>query len=222
MTRLFYSILYAVTLAAGCAIWARHEENPALRDLIGVRRANAQSPDPSNPLNGDPAANPLMNGAGMNGGMNGMNGSQSPANLNQMILSRPQVSGAVTRPAAWPGAAPTTPTLSPTPGVDGLPGVSISSVPVIPGMGSSYNYNPKAPRGEQAATATAGRIEFSQPGSGPISPSQAAMAATSWSMARELEGTKILARVGTEYILAADVLGPVNEILKRNADKIPP
>lgn len=231
MTRLFYSTLYAVTAAAACAIWARHEENPALRDLVGVRRANAQSPDPSNPLNGDPAANPLMNGAGMNGGMNGgmnamngMNGAANPANLNSMILSRPEVGKAVSRPDAWPGgpSSPSAPTTSAVPAADGLPGVSISSVPVIPGVGTPYSYNPKLPDGGQSAAATAGRMEFSQPGSGPISASQAAMAATSWSMAKELEGTKILARVGTEYILAADVLGPVNEIMARNADKIPP
>lgn len=231
VTRLFYSILYAVTLAAACAIWARQEENPALRDLIGARRANAQSPDPLNPgpsgmnpqMGGPGAIAPGMNGAGMNG-MNGYNPNQAAANLNTMGTTRPEVDKPVSRPESWPGSPP--PALPPQPppiaGGDGLPGVSISSVPVIPGVGQSYSYKPGA-NAKDGDAAAVGQMSFSQPvESGPISPSQAAMAATSWSMAKEMEGTKILARVGTEYILAADVLGPVNEILARNAERIPP
>jgi parvulin-like peptidyl-prolyl isomerase len=36
------------------------------------------------------------------------------------------------------------------------------------------------------------------------------------------EGAQILARVGSEIILAADVAGPVNEMIQMNMDKIPP
>lgn len=36
------------------------------------------------------------------------------------------------------------------------------------------------------------------------------------------EGAQILARVGSEIILAADIAGPVNEIIQMNKDKIPP
>jgi len=36
------------------------------------------------------------------------------------------------------------------------------------------------------------------------------------------EGAQILARVGSEIILAADVAGPVNEMIQMNKDKIPP
>ncbi|HEX4148464.1 MAG TPA: peptidyl-prolyl cis-trans isomerase [Pirellulales bacterium] len=227
MTRIFYSILYAVTLAAACAIWARQDDNPALRDLIGARRANAQSPDPLNP-SGNPMNGPGMNGPGMMPGMNGAGAfnpnNQAAANLQSMGTTAPRMDKAVSRPESWPGAAPAEPASPPVAASldDGLPGVSISSVPLIPGVGQSYSYKAGAKAGasEQAGV---GQISFSQPvESGPISPSQAALAATSWSMAKELEGTKILARVGTEYILAADVLGPVNEILSRNADKIPP
>jgi hypothetical protein len=38
----------------------------------------------------------------------------------------------------------------------------------------------------------------------------------------DVEGAKVIARVGTEVIMAADVLPMVNEMLMENADKIPP
>ncbi len=36
----------------------------------------------------------------------------------------------------------------------------------------------------------------------------------------QIEGAKKIAQVGTEFILLADVLGPVNDILNRNADQV--
>ncbi|HWA98242.1 MAG TPA: peptidyl-prolyl cis-trans isomerase [Pirellulales bacterium] len=38
----------------------------------------------------------------------------------------------------------------------------------------------------------------------------------------ELEGAKIIARVGNEVILAGDILGPINELLASKANQIPP
>ena len=36
------------------------------------------------------------------------------------------------------------------------------------------------------------------------------------------EGTDIIARVGSEAILEADVMGPINERIEANKDRIPP
>jgi parvulin-like peptidyl-prolyl isomerase len=89
----------------------------------------------------------------------------------------------------------------PKPVNDGLPGVSISSM-----------------KDRQRVAA----LQGNQPGAPSIVPTSAVGPGAAPLGQGEIEGARILARVGTEFILAADVIGPVNEILARNADKIPP
>ena len=79
MTRLFYTILYSAIAALAIAQWKRHDSGELL-DLVGARRANAQSPDPTLPGSFDPAAN---------GGMNNRNGfnNMNPANPATQLMN---------------------------------------------------------------------------------------------------------------------------------------
>lgn len=165
VARLFYPLLYLVIVSLVFALLAKPEDKASLLDLVGARKANAQTPD-------DPLTGPGI------GAAPGGRTSNLPPGFQQPLPGAPYVpQQPASRPASWPGGAP----------------------PGVPGM------------------------EAIPPGPYPHTPVVAPPDAMKMSVFPEtpFEGTKVIARVGTEVILAADLLAGVNEIIGRNADKIP-
>lgn len=190
--RIFYLLLYSWTLAAAMAAWSQRADEPDLLELVGARQANAQSPESYPTTSGyTPAAYPAAREY-----------SAAPsypvANGTAFYPASAAPPAAVSRPGGWPGAVSSAPLAASTSHLSR--GVSISSSQLLQPEGRGAWAPPAMhlPGGFSAADADLALPQFA-----------------------ELQGSKVIARVGTEDILAADVLGPVNDMLARNADKIP-
>jgi parvulin-like peptidyl-prolyl isomerase len=129
----------------------------------------------------------------------------------------PVNAGQVNQVAPRPFALPVSPVNSaPYPGTGGSP-----AIPTNPGAGMGAPASPTGVPSGPPPTA-----------SGPLGSPLPAMASLEGrptdiilpqpTQGTEIEGSKIIAVVGTEYVLAGEVIGAVNDILMRNKDKIPP
>jgi hypothetical protein len=180
VTRLFYTLLYLLTVLFAAIQWTDHDAREGLFSFVGARKASAQTP---NPFGGGVPGDPNVNFRNPNPVPN--------AEFPVQPTGRPL--------AGWPGGPPpgaplgplsnTPPPGAPTP----LPGTSISNV----SLDRNANAIPLAPQ----QTPTVGRTGAPWPAAIPRIPS-----------------TQRIAIVGQEFILAGEVMGPIDEKLAENAD----
>lgn len=235
MTRVFYTALYTAIAALVVTQTMKRDDPSEFFDLVGPGRASAQSPSPAMPWNGDPAAtqfNPSYQQMQSTGQMGAGMGVMAPAPVQTTA-----------RPQSWPSGQAVTwgPQAKPAaPGADGLPGISIAAmqdgaaapaaVTRLPAADQPFaNVGPAgpvaapqaAPPNSTPASAARPVPAISTPSTPPQTPPQAPPSISPAMTGTEIESTKIIARVGTEFILAGEVLGPINDMLMRHADQIP-
>lgn len=151
--------------------------------------------------------------------MMGQSSAQNPRlNPNMQLMPGPPADvGTPTRPAGWPGGAPVQQAPLPpqnaqlgrpgtaVPGgipanraaANGLPSAAANTAPGAIGPGAGAATGPRDPKWTEGERA----LEFDD---------------------LDLDGARVIARVGTEVIQEAEVKGHVNEIIETYASKIPP
>ncbi|MCE9605426.1 MAG: peptidyl-prolyl cis-trans isomerase [Planctomycetia bacterium] len=187
MTRIFYLVMASLTLTAAAAQWLPHEGLSSTDlNFVGLERARAQSPSPFPSTSAASASFPTT---------------ASPA-------------------AAQPGGYSQPPVYAQPPAQSTIQSIAQSPIaPVAPVASSPYQTQATSYVAPGAATAPA--IAGPAFGAAPAASMSSVLAPSADTTGlqfptQELEGTKVLARVGGDVIFAGEVLCSVNSYLARN------
>ena len=250
MVRLFYTLLYGATLAFGAAWWVQRDGQSVWPEVLGLRAAQAQVTGERTTANGSysqatttpqfgagmmpPGAGAVTRPAGWVGGPaaiptdNMLAASPVPA-----YPTSPYATGATPASVAVPNTIAPPTTAAPPAGYPTTTGAPISgAVPPAystPAYGPAANLppaaaNPPVAYGANYNPAVNPNIAASYaPGTGvPAANVSTQNIAPLTSLEVKAEGTERIAQVGSEFILKADILATVNDVLQKSASKIPP
>lgn len=194
MTKIFYLVVASLTLTAAAAQWLPKEGiSPSDLAFVGPDRARAQSPSPFPSTSAMPPSVAPPTGAGYPTAGTAVPGYSAPpqaAAAPQGYAAPPQAYAATTQ--TFPGTAQSFAAPSTVPAPAPFPTTPTSFAG--PGTATLPTNAPLGPSGQSSGGEEAG-LQF---------PTQ------------ELEGTKVLARVGGDVIFAGEVLCSVNSYLSRN------